>query len=104
MNILQVLLCLVGLGIITLILGTIIVRHDSQRKEFWEDVAFMRELINSSEVSKTAYQNCLEAFREFDSIAFRDDKAYKKLFADFLFKYRDFLPPSDKAKIKTIPE
>ena len=103
MTILTLALCLFAGAIVTLAIGAIIVRHESQKREFWEDVAFMRELINSSEVSKTAYQNCLMAFREFDSIAFRDDKAYKKLFADFLFKFRDFLPEAEP-KIKIIPD
>jgi hypothetical protein len=104
MNIYQVLLCLVGLGIITLIAGFVIVKHDSQKQEFWEDVSFMKALIKNSEVSLTAYRNCLEAFREFDSIAFRDKKAFASLWTEFHFKFRDFLPESEEPKIKIIPD
>jgi hypothetical protein len=104
MNIYQVLLCLVGLGIITLIAGFMIVKHDSQKKEFWEDVAFMKALIKNSEVSLTAYRNCLEAFREFDSITFKDKKAFASLWTEFHFKFRDFLPESEEPKIKIIPD
>jgi hypothetical protein len=86
MTIYEVLLCLIGLGIITLIAGFAIVKHEYREREFWEDVAFMRELINNSEVSLTAYRNCLEAFREFDSIAFRDKKAFASLWTEFHFR------------------
>ena len=104
MNIFTVLLCLVGLGIINLIAGFAIVKHDSSKREFWESVMFMRELIDSSEVSKTAYRNCLEAFREFDSISYKDKKAFASLWTEFHFKFREFLPSDIEPKIKIIPD
>jgi hypothetical protein len=97
-------LCLFGLAVVIFIAGVIIVKHDSQKQEFWEDVAFMKALIKNSEVSLTAYRNCLEAFREFDSISYRDKKAFASLWTEFHFKFRDFLPESEEPKIKIIPD
>ena len=104
MTILTLALCLFAGAIVTLAIGFIIVKHESREREFWESVIFMRALISSSEISKTAYHNCLEAFREFDSIAFRDKKAFAKLWTEFHFKYRDFLPCDIEPKIKIIPD
>jgi hypothetical protein len=90
--------------LLIIILIWVLLRYTNNKKQkntFWETMDVVKILVNEGEVSKTAYENTLCAFREFNSIAFRDDKAYKKLFADFLFKYRDFLPGD---KIKTIPE
>lgn len=102
MTILQVVSYLFLMAMVILIAGVIIVKRDYRKLEFDESVIFMRELIKESELSKTAYRNILDAFHEFDTIAYRNDKAYKSLWSDFFFKYKDFLPESDKIKI--IPE
>jgi hypothetical protein len=105
MTLIRFALCLFGGAILTLVAGYIIVVAGRRKYDFWESVSFMRSLIKSSELSKTAYQNILCAFREFDAISYRDEKVYKELISDFLFKYRDFLPEDkDEPKIKIIPD
>ena len=105
MTILTLALCLLAGAIVTLAIGAVIVKRETRKHDFWESVIFMRELIKSSEISKTAYRNCLEAFREFDSISYKDKKAFASLWTDFHFKYRDFLPcDKEEPKIKIIPD
>lgn len=97
------LLALLVLGVIAIILGLRIIKRNHAEYNFYESAIFMRKLIESSELSKTAYRNILDAFHDFDTISYRNDKAYKSLWSDFLFKYKDFLPESDQPKIKLIP-
>ena len=109
MNIITVLLCLIGMAIITLIAGAIIVRRESRkkssRKVFSDSVIFMRAMIEKSELNEQGYKDCLVVFREFKLMPYCNKKVYKSLVSDFLFKYRDFLS-CDKAdpKIKIIPD
>jgi len=104
MTIIQLALCLFAGAIVTLAIGAVIVKRETRKRDFWESVIFMRALISSSEISKTAYHNCLEAFREFDSISFRDKKAFASLWTEFHFKFREFLPKDIEPKIKIIPD
>jgi hypothetical protein len=104
MTFLQLILSLTGLAVIIFIAGIAIVKAESRKLVFYESVIFMRALLKNSEVSKTAYRNCLEAFREFDSISYKDKKAFASLWTEFHFKFRDFLPESEEPKIKIIPD
>lgn len=104
MTIIHFAIVLLAGGFLTLVAGYFIVRSEGRKRDFHESVIFMRSLIESSELSLTTYRNILDAFHEFDTMSYRDKKVYKKLFSDFLFKYRDFLPESEQPKIKIIPD
>jgi hypothetical protein len=85
------------MGVLTLLVGIGIVKRQKQNDDFLESVIFMRELINSSELSLTAYGNILDAFRDFNQTC-RNQATYRKLFTEFMFKYKDFLPENYKVK------
>jgi len=85
------------MGVLTLLVGIGIVKRQKQNDDFLESVIFMRELINSSELSVTAYRNILDAFRDFNQTC-RSQATYRKLFTEFMFKYKDFLPENYKVK------
>jgi hypothetical protein len=104
MTIAKFVFLLLGMAVIIFIAGYISFNRFRSREDFNNSVIFMRSLIESSEVSQTAYRNILEAFREFDTMHYRDETIYKSLYTGFLFKYRDFLPKSDEPRIKIIPD
>jgi hypothetical protein len=85
------------MGIFTLLVGIGIVKRQKVNDDFLESVIFMRELINSSELSVSGYNDILEAFRDFSQTC-RNRNAYRKLFTEFMFKYKDFLPENYKVK------
>jgi hypothetical protein len=97
MTIAKFLLILFLMGVLTFLIGIGIVKRQKQNDDFMESVIFMRELIRSSELSETAYHNILEAFRDFD-LTCRNRQTYRKLFTEFMFRYKDFLPENYKIK------
>jgi hypothetical protein len=103
MTILRFALLLLGIAGVIFIAGYVCYFSSKAKVDFNESVIFMRELIDSSELSVTAYRNILDAFRDFDTMSYQDRKVYKKLFSDFLLKYKDFLP-ADANGIKIIAE
>ena len=103
MNIQQVAIILLAMGIATFLIGSLIVKRESRKLDFDNEVKFIRKLIHNSELSQTAYRNLLDAFRDFDTLGYRDPVVYKKLVSEFLFKYREFLPEA-APKIKIIPD
>jgi hypothetical protein len=88
MNIYQVLLCLVGLGIITLI----ITNRKKQKNNFWDTVDVVEILIKEGKLTKVAYLNILNAFREFNSISYKDERKHRELLTLFQVKYILFFP------------
>lgn len=87
---------------ITIIAGIRISIKGRRRFDFWESVSFMRSLIRTSELSKTAYRNILDAFHEFSLLPYKDERVYKELIKEFLTKYDKFLTYSEpKVRITT---
>jgi len=85
-------LLLVLLLIATIVIGETILKHRLAKGEFDESVIFMRDLIQSSELSETAFRNILDAFREFDAIPYRNEVAFRELVMEFRAKYNGFMP------------
>ena len=78
-----------GAGIIlAAIIGVIIVRSEKYRNK--ENEIFLRTLIESSALTKTAYHNIKDAFE--DCGTFKGTPEYKRLWTDFQIKYREFSP------------
>ncbi len=92
MTILQFASLLLSMAVITFVIGVLIVRRERRKQNFWQSVSFMESLIESSELSLTAYRNILCAFREFDTIGYKNKKVFKELISDFVTKYKEFIP------------
>jgi hypothetical protein len=99
MTIIKFAFLLLGMAVIIFIAGFICYFRSKSREDFRESVIFTRAMIDKAELTEQGYKDCLEAFREFNYINFRNEKEYKSLYTGFLFKYRDFLPEDEGIKI-----
>jgi len=66
--------------------------NKKQRNNFWDTVDVVNILIKESELTKVAYLNILEAFREFNSISYKDEIKHRELLTLFQVKYILFFP------------
>ena len=88
MTIIKFLITLGAGLILTFIAGVFIYRSEKYRNK--ENEIFLKTLIESSELTKTAYHNIKDAFE--DCGTFKGTPEYKRLWTDFQIKYREFSP------------
>jgi hypothetical protein len=79
-------------AIALLIALLIYTNNKKQRNNFWDTVDVVEILIKEGKLTKVAYLNILNAFREFNSISYKDEIKHRELLTLFQVKYILFFP------------
>lgn len=90
MTLLKFFVFLFSLGIVTIIVGVIIARREVHKENFWIEFDRLKHLIENLELSQDNHDRINHGFDKLWLMRYVDKKAYKSLWTQFMFRFKDY--------------